>query len=79
MYIYGRKKLVLQREDVDLRHDNRAVIFFMGGYDKKTKHGYVSIRALCYMNVVYIGMGYGLFKCNAVWLLRSLDLGHLLL
>lgn len=21
------------------------------------------------MNVVYIGMGYGLFKCNAVWLL----------
>lgn len=33
----GEKQLVLQREDVDLRHNNRAVIFFMGAYDKKKK------------------------------------------
>lgn len=31
----GEKQLVLQWEDVDLRHNNRAVIFFMGAYDNK--------------------------------------------
>lgn len=38
VHFTGEKQLVLQREDVDLRHNNRAVIFFMGAYDKKKKN-----------------------------------------
>lgn len=66
VYIHEEISSIKNENDVDLKKQNiEAVIFFMGTYKKMDI--LVSLRIMLYECCLYtVGMGYSIFKCNAV-------------